>query len=287
MIIDFLKKHLIPKSKKSSRALLRELNKNIQELRDLFLISQTRQAQINHINPLNRFGLKCFSQTDEDGITLEILRRIKSLGKGVFAEFGVGDGTENNTLILKAMGWKGFWVGFENLKINYSANQDNFIFIKKYITLENIAGICKDGLKKIGCKEIDLISLDLDGNDFYFIESILNNRIKPKVFIIEYNAKFPPPIRWKMPYNSHHSWNTDDYFGASISSFSELFEGHGYKLICCNSQSGSNAFFIRNDFYKYFKDVPKKISEIYVPPNYYSYKQGHRQSEKTIDVIFK
>ena len=100
MIIDFFKKHLIPKSKKSSRALLRELNKNIQELRDLFLISQTRQAQINHINPLNRFGLKCFSQTDEDGITLEILRRIKSLGKGVFAEFGVGDGTENNTLIL-------------------------------------------------------------------------------------------------------------------------------------------------------------------------------------------
>ena len=47
---------------------------------------------------------KCFSQTDEDGITIEILRRIGCLEKGTFAEFGPGDGMENNTLILKSLG---------------------------------------------------------------------------------------------------------------------------------------------------------------------------------------
>ena len=47
-----------------------------------------------------------FSQSDEDGITIEILKRLK-MGKGFFLELGVGDGTENNSLLLLAMGWKG------------------------------------------------------------------------------------------------------------------------------------------------------------------------------------
>lgn len=45
-------------------------------------------------NPLNKFGAKVFSQTDEDGITLEITRRIFGEAPQFFWEFGVGDGTE-------------------------------------------------------------------------------------------------------------------------------------------------------------------------------------------------
>jgi hypothetical protein len=75
--------------------------------------------QNSHPNPLNKFGAKCFSQNDEDGIILEILRRINLLGsEGVFAEFGVGDGTENNTLILASLGWTGFWMGGKILCLN-------------------------------------------------------------------------------------------------------------------------------------------------------------------------
>src|SRR5437016_4741195 len=59
-------------------------------------------------NPLNRFGAKYFSQADEDGITLEIVRRL-GITVGTFAELGVGNGLENNTLILLANGWRGFW----------------------------------------------------------------------------------------------------------------------------------------------------------------------------------
>src|SRR6516225_11835412 len=92
---------------------IRELNALVGGLNDLVHFSQTKELQVQHGNPLNRFGKKCFSQSDEDGITLEILRRIGVLESGVFAEFGVGDGTENNTLILAALGWKGFWVSGE------------------------------------------------------------------------------------------------------------------------------------------------------------------------------
>src|SRR5215510_14214965 len=63
--------------------------KYLRELKDLTLSHQTYLLQQNHPNPLNRFGKKCFSQADEDGITIEILRRINSIEHGTFAEFGV------------------------------------------------------------------------------------------------------------------------------------------------------------------------------------------------------
>jgi hypothetical protein len=72
-------------------------------------------------NPLNHFGAKYFSQTDEDGITLEIVKRI-GIACGTFAELGVGNGLENNTLILLANGWRGFWLGGEELSFNHHLN---------------------------------------------------------------------------------------------------------------------------------------------------------------------
>ena len=39
---------------------------------------------------MNSYGKKGFSQTDEDGITLEIIKRM-GIKKGIFAEFGAGD----------------------------------------------------------------------------------------------------------------------------------------------------------------------------------------------------
>src|ERR1700730_90773 len=68
----------------------------------------------NHPNPLLKHGGRVYSQNDEDGITFEILRRL-GIARGVFAEFGVGNGVENNTLSLAAAGWSGIWIGGEGL----------------------------------------------------------------------------------------------------------------------------------------------------------------------------
>jgi hypothetical protein len=111
------------------------------EIRDLIVAHQTNNLQRSHPNPLNAFGGKCFSQTDEDGITLEILTRLKCIDNGTFAEFGVGNGTENNTLILKALGWKGFWVGGEDLAFEIKEPEEIFSYFKAWITLENIDGL--------------------------------------------------------------------------------------------------------------------------------------------------
>ena len=259
----------------------------LNHIRDLLISHQSYQIKTSHPNPLNHFGSKSISQTDEDGITIEILRRIKCLEIGTFAEFGVGDGTENNTLILKAMGWKGFWVGGENLAFNINTNKKDFLYLKDWISLDNILTLAHTGKNYIDSGDIDLISLDLDGNDIYLVEELLKNDFLPKLFIVEYNAKFIPPIKWKINYDKIHTWQGDDYFGASLSSFVELFKLYNYTLICCNSHSGANAFFIRNDLMNLFADVPNDIYKIYVQPRYFTYHLfGQKPSIKTIEKLF-
>ena len=261
------------------------LNRRKIEIHDLKVLNAIRKRQKEHPNPFTKFGKKYYSQTDEDGITLEIINRI-GISKGFFAEFGCGNGTENNTLFLASLGWKGFWIGGEKLVIDIEKSHKLF-FIKKWITKENMLQLFKEGLKKINQGNVNLISLDLDGNDLYFCEELLLNNIQPAVFIVEYNAKFPPPIKFTIDYNPDHIWENDDYMGASLSSFNELFNKYGYTLICCNAATGSNAFFVKNKFVNLFPEIPNEISKIYVEPNYFlpiQYGQ-HPISIKTINKI--
>lgn len=114
------------------------------------------------------------------------------LQTGIFVEFGVGNGSENNTLILLASGWRGFWVGGENLFFDYEYDQSRFCFLKRWVDINNVLPNFKEGMASIGATVIDVLSLDLDGNDIYLTEKLLENGISQKLFIVEYNAKFPP-----------------------------------------------------------------------------------------------
>jgi hypothetical protein len=242
-----------------------------------------------HLNPLNRCGRRVFSNADEDGITFEIIRRI-GIGCGVFAEFGVGDGLENNTISLASLGWKGFWVGGQKLAFPLAPSSaetpaPDFVFLREFIDRSNILSLVHRGLKTIAESQIDVLSLDLDGNDFYFLEELLSSAILPKVFIVEYNAKFPPPIRWKIEYDANHRWSFDDYFGASLMTLCDLFEKHGYFLACCNSANGANAFFVRSEYRDAFRDVPSDVNVLWVPPHYFLSQYGHPVSPRTVALI--
>ena len=252
---------------------------------DMLLQSKVEQNSRNHKNPLNFYGAKCFSQTDEDGITIEIINRL-GITDGVYAELGVGNGLENNSLILAAMGWKGFWIGGEDLCFYYPKS-NNFAYLKTWITRENVIEIFNIGLNHINNKEVNVCSIDLDGNDIYIAEEILKNKIRPNLFIVEYNAQFIPPVKFQIKYNAKHRWESDNYFGAALTNFEELFRSHDYRLICCNSHTGANAFFIDNKFSHLFQDVPNNLRDIYCPPHYHLYtKFAHPQSVRVVEKIF-
>jgi hypothetical protein len=245
----------------------------------------------NHPNPLLKHGGKVFSQNDEDGITFEILRRL-GVARGVFAEFGVGNGVENNTLSLAAAGWSGIWIGGADLAFDTNPGRSgklNFHFQKAWLTKSNIINLYGNGLDRIGQSRCDLISMDVDGNDYYFVNELLASGAMPKVFIVEYNGRFIPPIKFKIDYDDRHTWAGDDYFGASLASFCELFREHHYFLACCNI-TGSNAFFVQNEYKSFFEDIPTEIERLYASPKYFLTGldvSGHPISPRTVEKIFR
>jgi len=254
---------------------------SIERLYDLLLHDEISIKKSNHPNPINQksrfYG---FSQNDEDSITLEILKRI-DLNKGFFVEFGVGNGLENNSIILLSLNWHGAWFGGEDIAFDIS-NSNKLSFKKVWIQKDNILDLY-NSLNK----EADVISLDLDGNDIYLAEKLLSNNIFPKLFIIEYNGKFPPNVNFKIEYNPNHTWDGGDYFGASISAFNELFLRFDYKLVCCNL-TGSNAFFVKSEYSSLFEDIPDDLNDIYNEPFYFlRNKKMHPTSSKTLERLIK
>src|ERR1700723_1655280 len=196
---------------------------------------------------LLKSGYRVYSQADEDGILHEIFRRIGE-GQRTFLELGVGNGLENNTLFLLIQGWNGIWI--EGSDRNAPASKktlavqiaDGRLQIEQnFITAPTID-------QKIASltagRDLDLLSMDLDGNDYYILDAIRS--ISPRVIVAEYNAKFPADIFWVMQYNEAHHWDSSDYFGASLKALEDLLASRGYALVGC-SVLGTNAFFVRKD----------------------------------------
>lgn len=98
--------------------------------------------------------------------------------------------------------------------------------------------------------EIDLLSIDMDGNDYWVWKAI--SEIEPRVVIIEYNAALGAEKSRTIPYNPEfvrHSGSL--YHGASLRALTNLAQDKGYCLIGCEG-SGINAFFLRQDITQEF-----------------------------------
>lgn len=213
-------------------------------------------------------GLKVYSQNDEDGIIQEIFARI-GLGTQTFVEFGVDNGLENNTLKLLLEGWNGLWLeGSEtnvaqiNTKFRAVIQQGRLQVRHAFIDKSNINHLI--GQSYTG--EIDLISIDVDGNDIHLLESL--DIVSPRVVVIEYNGKFPPPLSIAQVYNPAHRWQGTDYGGSSLAAIASVAERKGYRLVGCNI-TGVNAFFVRHDLIEDKFCPPYTAENHYQPARYF------------------
>jgi hypothetical protein len=196
---------------------------------------------------LNRFEYEIFSQCGEDGIIDEIFRRIGASNR-YFVEFGAGNGLQNSTAALLLKNWVGLWI--EADPANTAVIQQKFASLltkhrltlqSSFITAENIESLFREAEIP---EEFDLLSIDLDGNDYWVWKNI--SAFKPRVVVCEYNARYGRDLQWVMQYNPEHRWNGSCYFGASLKSLELLGRAKGYKLVACNL-AGINAFFVRDD----------------------------------------
>jgi hypothetical protein len=141
----------------------------------------------------------------------------------------------------------------------------NIDFIKKdyiywkYDLTANQAFITKDNINDLianytDIKDIGLLSVDIDGNDYWVWKAI--DVINPRIVICEYNSVFGAEKAVTVPYkadfvrgNEHYS---ELYFGASLNAFCQLAEQKGYDFVGTTS-AGVNAYFVRKDLSAPFK----------------------------------
>jgi hypothetical protein len=215
---------------------------------------------------LTRFGFKAYSQNDEDGIIQEIFNRIGVKHRS-FIEFGCGHGLENNTTYLLLQGWSGLWMDGDKRNMQFVSEMFKpfldkcLLRIKEVtVTLDNINGLLKDDVP-----EPDLLSIDVDMNDYWIWSAIQS--ITPRVVVIEYNATIRPPASLVVPYDAERQWTGTNYFGASLNALEQLGYSKGYRLVACNL-TGINAFFVREDLVGDVFFAPYTAETHYQPPEY-------------------
>jgi hypothetical protein len=234
------------------------------------------QAELRTVmpdNPATR-GFKVYSQADEDGIIEEIAYRI-GIDRGTFVEVGCGDGRENNSHYLLLKGWSGIWVDGDpnNIAAICAALPlgGRLHLVHQMVTRENVGAI-SEVLGTKNSAPLDLLSVDVDGNDLAIAEAAITVW-SPKIIVGEYNAKFPYPVLQEIQYDPKHRWARDDYHGASLATWLERLKNR-YQLITCNL-AGTNAFFVRNDFADRFTIYPAAM--LYQPARMYltALRNGH------------
>ena len=229
---------------------------------------------------LEHFGRKVYSQNDEDGIIQEIFRRLEFTSRsGRFVEFGVEQGLECNTHFLLHCGFSGLWLdNFEEnvqlirQKFKLAISRGQLEVLQTFVSTQNIDKLLSTYVGND--KDVVLLSIDIDGNDFWIWEAI--ESISPAVVVIEYNAKFPPPLSIVQEYRPDHVWKGTDYFGASLEALNRLAKIKGYTLVTCNI-TGANAFFVRNELVKDRFPYDLSIGSLYHPCPYDLTDDGFRR----------
>lgn len=244
---------------------------------------------------INMHEKRVYSQNGEDGIIEFIFSKIGTTNK-FSVEFGVGDGFECNTVyLLEKKKWKGLMMDYgadQQIHLNtvvkkaWSDRNGGFVnnarrgfkFIRKMITRsKRSAGFRRNvKLEKVTAENIqqlfqkynvpksfDLLSIDIDYNDYWVWKAITD--YSPRVVVIEYNSSVPPTESRVVPYDPNAVWDGTNYFGASLLALRNLGLSKGYTLVGCDSR-GINAFFVKSDLIKGLQI--NNIDQLYRPPQY-------------------
>lgn len=196
-------------------------------------------------------GMRVFSGTDDDGVLLFVFAAIGFRSR-VCLDIGAADGIDSNCAnLLLNFGFHGLLLEGDPAKVRrgqrfYARHPDTClyppVFRRALVTAENINSLVTAGGL---AGEIDLLSVDIDGNDFWVWKAL--TQVTPRVVIIETHAEFGDRDV-VVPYDPNycHPGSHPQYFGASLPAMVELGRQKGYRLVATN-RYGFNAIFVRAD----------------------------------------
>lgn len=201
---------------------------------------------------LDRYEYSWLSQNGEDGVIRYLFDEIGYESRW-FLEFGFGAVQCNSLRLMVHEGFSGLLMdgSDENVNfVNFAASKmgfDKVRAVQTFITRSNLQELVTgNGVPR----EIDFLSLDVDGNDYWFWEEL--DCVSPRVACIEYNAGCGPDVSWSVPYDDNferYDKHPSGFFhGASLAALEALGRRKGYYLIGCDL-TGTNAFFLRQDIH--------------------------------------
>jgi hypothetical protein len=200
---------------------------------------------------LGKYERRGYSQTVEDGVLEGVFERIGTTNK-FFVEFGAWDGVHlSNTANLRL---HHHWTGL--LLEGNEEKAKQFPYVKHaFITAENI----NDLFQQHGVPpEFDLLSIDIDGNDYWVWKAVDEKRFCPRVVVVEYNFCHHDQARSiaiKYDKGLNSVIPSINYFGATIPAFYKLGKLKGYSLI--RRINLHNLVFVRTDLlHKDDQDIP-------------------------------
>lgn len=238
------------------RAMLSRLTVSKQMMENsMILQGRTLALQNKDRAPLENIQdaeFKVFSQYGEDGILQYLIQETGILPREqTFVEFGVQNYSEANTrFLLMNNHWKGLILDGSRQNMDIVRKSD--MFWRHDLTAKD-AWIDRDNINRLiedagFCGDTGILSIDIDGNDYWVWERI--DVVNPVIVVVEWNSVFGDKHAITVPYDpvfqrekAHYSCL---YWGASIRAFELLAARKGYALICSN-RAGNNLFFVRQD----------------------------------------
>lgn len=190
-----------------------------------------------------------YSQHGEDGMILHLLNQV-AVRDGSFVEFGFSPRECNCLNLALQHRFRGLFLDGDAKRCALARavfthlERPDLIVEQAFLTRENL----NERLARQGyAREIDVLSIDVDGNDYWFFERIA---ARPRLAVIEYNASFGPDRAVTVPYEPefrrYPAHASGFYYGASLAALERLAARRGYRLVATDP-SGVNAFFLRND----------------------------------------
>jgi hypothetical protein len=197
---------------------------------------------------------KLYSQNGEDGLLLHIFSHIGVTDRRL-VEFGIEDGRECLARALVThFGWSALLMDCEAANVadakrffhdESGIDASRVKIVQSFVTAENIdATLAANGFEG----DIDLLAIDIDGNDFWVWKAI--SAVRPRVVTIEYNASFGPgesvTVEYDPAFDRKAKHASGWYHGASLAALTDLGRRLGYALVGADS-GGINAFFVRTE----------------------------------------
>lgn len=219
------------------------------------LAAKTLNAQLASLGTLSDIRtaeFKVFSQFGEDGIIQYLIRQARVPAQcRTFVEFGVESYEEANTRFLVLNdNWRGLIIDGSSYNMRRVRSSSiywrhNLAAVCAFVDADNINGILADsGFSG----EIGLLSIDIDGNDYWVWEKI--DTVNPMIVVAEYNSVFGARHAVTVPYDEKfvrgRAHSSHLYWGASLGALVQLGARKGYGFVGSNS-AGNNAFFVRRD----------------------------------------